>query len=547
MASRRSVGPVNPGASVHRGHEGLPAIRLPEHLAGLLTEAAYAHPVRDIEVVETHISWVLLTGEFAYKIKRPVHYPFVDLRSQLRRAHFCEEELRLNRRFAPELYLDVCDIRVSDGVARVGGDGELIERCVRMRQFSRGDELDRLLEEQRIGPGDLETFGRELAAVHGRLPVADASQPWGRPGAIRGLVLRNHEECVSATAASGLGGEVATLRAPLEARLGASAADMSQRRDRGRVRECHGDLHIRNIVRWDSRLVAFDCIEFEPAFRWIDVAEEIALLLADLEARGFAQHGHAFLSGYLAASGDFHACRVLALYKAHRALVRAKVAALEFVGAAGKHAIAAIRDHHAALLRVAHEALAGRRASLILVSGLSGSGKTWLAQRIAPQLAAVHLRSDVERKRIAGVAELVDTQSALATGLYAADNTRSVYEHLARCARDVLAGGYSVIVDATFIARWQRAIFRQLMREMRVPLTMLVCEAPTAILEQRIARRQQAGSDASEADLAVLAWQLERQEPITPAESLDVHSIFTGDPDAVGDAVGLLRSRTPCG
>ncbi|HEY6921835.1 MAG TPA: hypothetical protein VI653_00080, partial [Steroidobacteraceae bacterium] len=304
---------------------------LPESLAALLQPGAYPHPVGEVMLVETHISWILLTGTVAYKIKRPVCFPFLDLRSLERRAFFCHEELRLNRRFAPQLYMDVCPIVSVGGSARVAeaGEGTPIEYAVKMSQFSRDEELDNLLTEARIAPVELAAFGRELAAIHGDLPVAAPPQPWGDPQAVHDIIVKNLDECVQASTAFDGASAVRSLRPQLEQCLQALSPWMFDRREDGRVRECHGDLHAANIVRLESKLVAFDCLEFEPSFRWLDVADEVAFLLADLDARGYPLHEQAFLDGYLAHSGDYQACRLLALYKAHHALVRAKVGALQ--------------------------------------------------------------------------------------------------------------------------------------------------------------------------------------------------------------------------
>lgn len=501
---------------------------------------AYPHPVQDVTLVETHISWVLLTGDFAYKIKRPVRYAFVDLTSAARRAFFCEEELRLNRRFAPDLYLDVCDITQSPGGARIGSSGPPIERCVRMRQFPAEEELDRLLEAGRIEPAALEEFGRDLAHVHSRLPVVDVTQRFGLPREIRQGIFANLDEYVAAAAAAGAGGGVNALRAAFEKALNATEDCMTLRRLHGRVRECHGDLHTRNIVRRESRLVGFDCIEFEPAFRWIDVAEEIALLLADLESRGYPMHAHAFLAGYLCASGDYEALRVLNLYKAHRAVVRAKVAALEIAAAADERTAGNLRARHDVRLHCAQEALAPKSPQLILMSGLSGSGKTWLARRLAPVLHAIHVRSDVERKRGAGLPEHADSGSATGSGLYSAASTAQLYQRLAACAQDVLAGGYSLIVDATFSRRSTRALFQQLARRLHVPLRVIRCEAPPDVLRERITQRKRSEHDASEADLAVLEWQLRHDEPIAADEALDVVTVDTTSMDPAAEALRQL-------
>jgi aminoglycoside phosphotransferase family enzyme/predicted kinase len=505
---------------------------LPRHLAGLMSPAAYPHPVQDVQLVETHISWVLLTGDYAYKIKRPVSYPFVDLKSPERRAFYCAEELRLNRRFAPELYLHVCEVREEGGSVRIGGSGRVVEHCVKMRQFSRDQELDRLLDAGQIEPDALAAFGRELALIHARLPVAEPSQPWGTAEQVRRGMLANIEQYEQAAQRAGLRADP-NLRAEVTVRLTALAREIDARRAQDRIRECHGDLHARNIVRRGSKLVAFDCMEFEPAFRWIDVAEEVALLVADLRARGYPRHAHAFLAGYLAQSGDFELCRVLDLYKTHRALTRAKVAVME----------GALADHDAQLAE-ARRSVTQKSPLLVLIAGLSGSGKTWLAQRLAPDLGAIHLRSDVERKRLAGLAERDDSGSATGAGLYTSDNTHRVYAHLAKCAEDVLAGGYPVIVDATFLLRSQRALFAELARRMRVRLQLVYCDAPISLLQKRIEARHAAGGDASEADLAVLDWQLKHCEPIDPTEGLDVVKVSATAADPLSSALSTL-SRTP--
>ena len=518
---------------------------LPPTLRGLLEPEAYPHPVDEVELITTHISWVLLAGGYAYKVKRPVRYPFVDLSTLERRQFLCEEELRLNRRFAPDLYLEVCTIVASEGSAKVelaramngpdtaSANEAILDHAVRMRRFSRDEELDRLLAEHRIEPGALETFGRELAQMHARLPAAPANSAWGNQAAVRAQLLRNLLECADAAAVFGSSGEVLALRKPLQAKLAARAASLAARRSTGMIRECHGDLHSRNIVRLKEGLIAFDCLEYDPALRWIDTADEIAFLTSDLKARERPLHAQAFRAGYLIQSGDYHACRVLTLYEAHRALVRAKVAALSAAKNGQGGPKDTLRREHVQLLASAAGALAPKKPFLILMSGLSGSGKTWLARQLAERLSAVHIRSDVERKRRAGLSDLASSDSRLGEDLYSAEMTAALYEDLAHAAEDVLSGEIVAIVDGTFLGRAQRAQFADLAKRCGVPLHLIRCEAPEPLLKARITERSHSRRDSSEADLAVLAWQMAHAEPLTAGEGIDVTQVDTAAPDAL--------------
>lgn len=504
---------------------------LPPHLTALLRPEAYPHAVAAVQLIETHISWVFLTGELAYKIKRPVLYPFIDLRSRERRAFFCAEELRLNRRFAPELYLGVSAVTLENGAARISGSGEVVDHAVCMRQFRAADELGSLLERGAAAPEELAEFGGELARRHEQLPRVEAGEPWGRAESIRAALLTNLAECLRAAEVFGAEDAVRALAEPYRARLEADMPALGSRRAAGRIRECHGDLHVGNIVRYGGRLVAFDCMEFEPAFRWIDVAEEIAFLYMDLGARQCALQAQAFLGGYLFEGGDYQACRLLRLYGIHRALVRAKVAALRRA-----------REEHSRYLAWARERLTQQRPALILMCGVAGSGKTWLARQLAPLLGAVHVRSDVERRRIAGLEARQRSGSGLGEGLYTEAMGVATYTRLRACAAGALAGDLPVIVDATFQRRDQRAKFAALAAEHAAALWVVHCHAPPAVLEARVAARAAAGSDASEADRAVLELQKARFEPIGAAENLRVIEADTTAREVLSRVLGQVRA-----
>jgi len=518
----------------------------PEHLQGLLDPSAYPHPVQEVHLVETHISWILLTGEYAYKIKRPVHDPFVDLRPAERREFLCHEEVRLNQRFASELYLGVCQITSVDGNARLDSSGLVIEHAIKMRQFRREDELDRLLETLRIAPPELEAFGRDLAHIHANLPVAEPEQTWGRPAALRVLMLENVEDCAQAARVFGGDADVRALGTILGERLEAAADCMAERFACGRVRECHGDLHTRNIVRRDSRLLAFDCLEFERAFRWIDVADEVAFLLADLEACRRPLHAHAFLGGYLAHSGDYQACRLLHLYEAHRSLLRAKVTALSAVTVAARAGAdtAPMRQQYDEYLDCARRSLSHEQPILILMHGPPGSGKTWIAERLAPLLDAVHLRSDVERKRLAGFAELARCDSELEQGMYSREESARVYQYLADCAGHTLEGGFTTIIDATFHRREDRAHFCDLSRRLGIATCIVHCEAPPEVMRARVDARRQRGYASSEAGRSVLHRQQIHFEAVQADELFVLFEAVTDRTDAVESLTRQIAALT---
>ncbi|MGH8221319.1 MAG: AAA family ATPase [Steroidobacteraceae bacterium] len=412
-----------------------------------------------------------------------------------------------------------------------------------MRRFSRAGELDRLLDAERIEAHELEAFGRALAQIHARLPAASAAAKWGTPAEIHAQLIRNLLDCADASAVFGKAKDVLALRNAFEERLAASALSMGARRAHERIRECHGDLHCRNLVRIGGRLVAFDCLEYEPAFRWIDVADELAFLWSDLQARRRPLHAQALRAGYLAESGDYHACRVLSLYAAHRALVRAKVAALSAAPDAQSAQADALRREHARLLEVATEALAAKTPRLLLMAGLSGSGKTWLARQLAERLSAVHIRSDVERKRRAGLTESAASHARVGEGLYCSEASTALYEELACDAEDVFSGGISVIIDATFLRRAQRTRFVELAASHGVPLRLIQCEASEPVLRARIVERDRVRRDASEADLEVLQWQIAHNEPLAPDEQIEAIRVDTARSDALERTLGEMSDR----
>jgi hypothetical protein len=488
-------------------------------IAALTRPSAYDHPVAEVEVIETHISVVLLAGAWAYKIKKPVDLGFLDFRTLERRRYFCQQELRLNRRLAPTLYEDVVPIVEGPDGLRFGGEGPVAEYAVRMRRFDQAAQLDRQLEAGALTPADMDEVAAHIAGFHAAAAVAPADSDWGTPAAVRGPVEANFTTLRPALADTRLAATLERLEDWAEERAAALAPVFESRRDAGRVRECHGDLHLSNMARIGDHIVAFDGIEFAPALRWIDVVSDSAFLLMDLTSRDRPDLGWRFMNGWLSATGDYDGIDVLDWYLSYRHLVRAKVDAIRLdqpgVEEAERVRLRGRIERH---LSQAEDVCAPRRGALLLTHGLSGSGKSRLARRLGAALPAVVLRSDVERKRLHGLAPLESGAPALGGGIYSAAATERTYGHLEALAGRLLACGRTVIVDAAFLERARRDRFRALALRHAVPSVVVATEAPRAILEQRVARRAAQGHDASDAGVAVLAAQFDQREALAADE-----------------------------
>lgn len=484
----------------------------------LLAPRCYPHAVDAIQLVETHISWVLLTGEFVYKIKKPVKLSFLDFSTLALRKHFCGEELRLNRRFAPELYLDVVTIVDSKSGPRIGGEGPIIDYAVKLRQFDAQSELGQLLAARQVDCDELAQFGASLAQQHAASPPArDVS-----PATLYKIVNDNRDELTAIMPAAAA--RLCHLKERLQALCDARAAMFAERYASGVVRECHGDLHVGNIVRIDGQLRAFDCIEFDAALRNIDVLNDAAFLMMDLAAHAHRELAYCFVNAWLTESGDYLGLPLLPYYLIYRALVRAKVAALRANAADA-----------ARYLDEAQRRAQPKRAKLILTCGLSGSGKTWLSKALAPRIPAIHMRSDIERKRLAGLGALESSRSAPGGGIYSTEFGARTYQRLQDCARACLQAGETALIDAAFLRRAERSAFAALAQDCSASFAILHCAAPIETLRERIQQRVQAGRDASEATLAVLERQFDYWEPFAPEERASVIEVDTrrDAPDAL--------------
>jgi uncharacterized protein len=474
-----------------------------------------------LPIVETHISYVLLGGEYAYKVKKAVNLEFLDFTTLDARRFYCREELTLNRRLAPSIYLDVVAIAGNPPV--IEGQGAPLEYAVKMRQFDQEGLLSRVLARDELTTERVDRIAAEVASVHTRTARAWPDVPFGDPEHVIGPARQNFSQMLQVVRDTGDRATLERLRAWTDDEAGRCLEAFRSRKRDGFVRECHGDLHLGNIALIDGRITLFDCIEFNASMRWIDVMSDVAFLVMDLRDRKRPDLAARFLSAYLEHTGDYSGLAVLRFYVAYRALVRAKIAILRLAQTAADDGRRSLIDEYRGYLELATTAArsldADRgRPSLVITHGVTGSGKTTRAQAVVDSTGAIRIRSDVERKRLGGLPALARSSSATGEGLYSSDRDRQTYARLAELARTVVSAGYTAIVDAAFLQRWQRDLLRDVALDLRVPFEIADCSAPERVLRDRVATRRELGRDASEATLDVLKHQLAHADPLSTEE-----------------------------
>lgn len=503
----------------------------------------YDHPVDRVEFAETHASWVFLAGEFAYKLKKPLDLGFLDFSTLERRRHFCHEELRLNRRFAPQLYLEVVSIGVAGGRPKLKTE-PACDYAVKMKRFPARQQLDRMQEEGRLTPEHLERFATLIAHLHRQAPVAGPAQDFGSPESVIAPIRQNFVQ-IKPLLPSDMQERLARLERWSLAAGRQLRSCLRHRKQQGFIRECHGDVHLRNMAWFNDAPLLFDCIEFNENLRWIDLVNDIAFLVMDLDDRGEAGLGWRFLNSYLQESGDYQGVRLLNFYKVYRAMVRAKVTCLRLsqddLSAAERAEDQRLAQSYLAL---AESYTTARPPLLIMTHGLSGSGKTTFIKRLAPCWGALCIHSDVERKRLHHLQDTASSHSPVGAGLYSKEASTATYRRLQELANLLLAAGFSTIVDATFIRKESRESMRRLAEKQQVPLVILDFPLAMEELEHRVRQRVRQPAQISEATPEILAFQRTHAEPLSRAEQKKAIRVL---PDAdvaiVAEQLAGLQSR----
>ena len=488
---------------------------LPPLIHALLEPRRYPHAVPGVELVQTHISWILLAGDFAYKIKKPLKLPFLDFSTLELRHACCVDELRLNRRFAPDLYLEVVGLFGTPHEPRFTGQGAPIEYAVKMRRFDQTGRLDLVCARHELHPAQLSDLADSVVAFHTGAAKAPLASRFGSSSEVMAPAMDNFNDLSLLLPDPGLRVRLDAVRGWTEAQFGQLAVRMDARKSAGRVRECHGDLHLANLVLIDGRVRMFDCIEFNDDLRWIDVASDIAFSYVDLLDHGEPGLANWFVNEVLSRSGDCGAAEVLRFYAVYRAMVRAKVAAIRNAQTHGGD------NQVVEYIALAERLMAPPPRRLVVTHGLAGCGKTVASSKLLqsdPHASTLRLRSDVERKRLFGLAGDQRSNSGTGTGIYAPDAHVRTYTHLLSVADMWLHAGWSVVVDAAFLQHAERMRFEALARNIGVEFAILAPQATPGQLRQRIQTRSALGCDASEATLEVLERQMRQIEPLTAHE-----------------------------
>ena len=446
-------------------------------ISKLLAPERFPHPVDRVERIDTHISTVLLAGDYAYKIKKPLDLGFLDFSRLADRGHYCNEELRLNRRLAPEIYLRRAEITGAVDDPVWDGPGPVIEYAVCMRRFDRQWMLDALLERGELVPAHIDALADGLAAFHDEAAVAPPDSPYGGSEVVLRPVRENFDTLFRLLEDEEMHRRLRSLRDWTEEAAGKLSPVFEERRVSGYVRECHGDLHLANMVMVDGRPLAFDALEFDPALRWIDTMNELAFAVMDLQRRGAQAFAWRLLNGYLERTGDYAGLRVFDFYRCYRALVRAKIHALTAAQREGDDARRA-RGECLEYIALAETYARPAARALAITHGYSGSGKSTVAQALVDRCGFIRVRSDVERKRLRGLRAEDRAGAAPGEGLYAARVTAETYTRLCDLTEVVVTSGFPVVVDASFLKAEQRRIFRKRADALAVPFRIVDIDAP---------------------------------------------------------------------
>lgn len=503
---------------------------LPDLVQQMLQPGFYPHRVREpVQLIQTHISFVLLTGDYTYKIKKPVNFGFLDYSTLEKRLHFCTQELLMNRRTAPEIYLEVLPITQTGDRFKLGsnlqstngGETPVVEYTLKMREFPQDSLFLSLLERGQLTEELMENLGREVAKFHSTTISDDYIRKFGEVSQIRTAIDNNYLISKKYIGGPQTQTQYQGTKNYTDSFFTENQKLFNRRIADNKIRECHGDLHLRNIAFWQNKILLFDCIEFNEPFRFVDVMYDVAFTVMDLEARGHQELGNAFLNTYIEQTGDWEGLQLLPLYLSRQAYVRAKVTSLMLddtaISTAEKSEISQTAAHY---YQLAWEYTKPRRGKLTLMSGLSGSGKSTVARYLARRTGAIHIRSDAVRKHLGGIA----LNERGGQDLYSDEMTAKTYSRLLELGIILADRGWNVILDAKFDRQNWRTNAINLAQSRTLPLQIIHCTAPIEVLRERLQQRR---GDIADATAELLSSQQAASEPFAESEQIYVKIVDT--------------------
>lgn len=503
-----------------------------ELIKNLQNAALYAHPVSAFNVIETHCSWVLLTGKFAYKIKKNVNFGFLDYSALEKRLYYCQEEIKRNQLLASEIYLKLVPIYGTSQNPSFQADSEPIEYAVQMAEFSQTQILSQLLATQKLAPVIIEQLAVVLAQFHQHAELVPPLSDLGSAAHAQQQTINNFTQIMPLLEHSADRIQLNVLAQQVEKYYEKIKSLLESRKENGFVRQCHGDVHLNNIVYLNNKTVIFDCIDFNNDFCWTDTMGDLGFITMDLDAQEQFQLSNLLLNRYLQISGDYSALQVLPYFQAYRAMVRAKIGIFS-----NQYA------NYKKYVTLATSYLNPQKPQLVLMCGLSASGKSTIANELAPPCNAIVLTADRERKRIANIALEQDCSAPVLAGLYHPEHTTKTYTHLLRLAHLILDAGYTVIVDASFREQCYRQQFIDFANTKKIKPKIIHCTTDLEILKARLIQRQQHAVKVSEASLDVLQMQHANFDAFTPAEKKHVITVDTLLPLEFSSDLVIARSR----
>jgi aminoglycoside phosphotransferase family enzyme/gluconate kinase len=470
------------------------------------------------ELIETHISTIILSGDLVYKLKKPVDFGFLDYSTLQKRYKNCLEEVRINRGYAPKLYLGVIPITGSIDNPQINGEGEVLDYAVKMYRFEQSDQLDNIVEQNTLEIEFMDKIAKIVANFHEVTAPVDATSDYGEPQKVLSPMLENFELLQAMIVDDEFDSKLISIKRWTYEQFDKLKDSLQHRKSDGFIRECHGDMHLHNMALHDGELILFDAIEFNTYLNHIDVISDLSFLLMDLEHRGLYQHSRRVLNYYIELSGDYSGLALLNFYKTYRAMVRAKVVSLRVAQEMEENKRIVLMDEMIKYVDLALSYTEIKDQFLAITHGFSGSGKSTCALMMVEMYGAVRIRSDVERMRMFNIVEKSDKTTGLQQGIYTADITRITYSRLLELAKIVIDSGSPVVLDATFLKLWQRQLFFKLSEEVNLPFLILDLECDIEAMRYRIKKRSSAAADISEADLDVLEMQMHTAEVLLPKE-----------------------------